>query len=84
VTVRGVRARASAPPLSATDRMNDRDWKLGIFYVNREDPSLFVERRFGVGYTLNLGNPVSWLVLLGILAVPVALVVAAVLATGAR
>lgn len=64
--------------------MNDRHWKLGIFYVHRQDPSLFVERRFGVGYTINLGNPLSWLVLLGILAVPVALVVVGVLATWAH
>jgi uncharacterized membrane protein len=84
MTVRIVRARASAPPLSATDRMNDRHWKLGIFYVHRQDPSLFVERRFGVGYTINLGNPLSWLVLLGILAVPMALVVVGVLATWAH
>jgi uncharacterized membrane protein len=32
--------------------------------VNRADPTLFVEKRMGLGYTLNLGNPVSWLVVL--------------------
>ena len=30
---------------------------LGVFYVNRNDPSLFVEKRFGLGYTVNFGNP---------------------------
>jgi uncharacterized membrane protein len=27
-----------------------------MFYINRDDPSIFVERRFGFGYTINLGN----------------------------
>ena len=31
-------------------------WRLGIFYVNREDPSILVEERFGIGYTTNWGN----------------------------
>jgi uncharacterized membrane protein len=31
---------------------------------NRADPALFVEKRMGLGYTLNLGNPFSWLVMI--------------------
>ena len=31
-------------------------WKWGIFYVNRENPDLFVPKRYGIGYTLNFGN----------------------------
>ena len=38
-------------------------WKWGIFYVNREDPKLFVPKRYGIGYTLNFGNRWSWAVL---------------------
>lgn len=33
--------------------MNDRaqdHWKLGVFYVNREDPAIFVKKRFGSGF----------------------------------
>jgi hypothetical protein len=41
----------------------DRCWKAGIFYINPEDPSLFVSKRLGIGYTLNFGNPWSWVVL---------------------
>jgi uncharacterized membrane protein len=37
---------------------------LGRLYFNRADPTLFVERRMGMGYTLNLGNPWSWLVMI--------------------
>jgi uncharacterized membrane protein len=38
-------------------------WKAGMFYVNPDDPSIFVEKRFGIGYTLNFARPVSWLIL---------------------
>ncbi|MEE8385549.1 MAG: DUF5808 domain-containing protein [Dehalococcoidia bacterium] len=31
-------------------------WVWGLFYVNRDDPSLMLESRFGIGYTLNYGN----------------------------
>ena len=43
---------------------DNRRWILGTFYVNHEDPSIMVEHRFGLGYTLNLGNwkAVVWLV----------------------
>ncbi len=41
----------------------DRCWKGGIFYVNHDDPALFVRKRFRSGYTLNFGNPWSWAVL---------------------
>jgi uncharacterized membrane protein len=43
------------PPVG--DRTPDACWKLGMFYVNRSDSALFVEKRFGLGYTLNFGNP---------------------------
>jgi uncharacterized membrane protein len=62
---------------SIGDRTEDRYWKAGIFYVNRNDPALFIEKRFGIGYTLNLGHPGAW----GILALIVALGLASVLMT---
>ena len=48
--------------LGITDVDEDRYWKGGIFYVNREDPSIFVEKRFGVGWTLNFANPRGYIV----------------------
>lgn len=48
------------PPVG--DTTPDSSWILGRLYVNRADPTLFVERRMGLGYTLNLGNPWSWVV----------------------
>lgn len=48
------------------DRDDDRYWKLGQFYVNKNDPAIFIEKRFGVGWTNNWAHPVSW-VLVGVL-----------------
>jgi uncharacterized membrane protein len=48
------------------DRTPDSAWVLGMLYVNHDDPALFVEKRFGIGYTLNFGHPLAW-VLLGLL-----------------
>ncbi len=38
-------------------------WFLGFFYCNKQDPSVFVEKRIGIGFTLNLARPMSWLFL---------------------
>lgn len=36
---------------------DDKYWVLGIFYYNRNDPSFMIEKRAGIGYTVNFGNP---------------------------
>jgi uncharacterized membrane protein len=54
-------AAASGAP--AGDRTADRYWKAGLFYVNPNDPALLIEKRFGIGYTLNLGHRWTWLLL---------------------
>ncbi|OXS70465.1 hypothetical protein B1B04_17710 [Lysinibacillus sp. KCTC 33748] len=41
----------------------DRYWKGGLIYVNRQDPSVFVEKRFGVGWTMNFANPRGYIVI---------------------
>lgn len=38
---------------------DDAFWLLGSIYYNPNDPSLFVEKRFGVGWTLNFGNKLA-------------------------
>jgi uncharacterized membrane protein len=60
--VRGL-ARAAG-----TDRDDDRFWKAGLLYVNRDDPAIVVGARFGVSWVLNFGNPVAWLLLAGFVA----------------
>ncbi len=60
---------SSAKPVG--DRTPDSCWKWGMLYVNPDDPALFVEKRFGLGYTVNLGNPWSWILVPATLAIPV-------------
>ena len=48
---------------SATDGTPDECWKFGQIYINPNDPALVVEKRFGVGYTLNFGNHALWWIL---------------------
>ena len=57
---------------------DDASWRLGLFYVNREDPSVVVPRRFGVGWSMNWGNPRAW----GLAALFVAAVAAFVVVIG--
>jgi uncharacterized membrane protein len=58
--------RISQEPGSGSDGTPDECWKLGQIYYNPSDPALMVEKRFGVGYTINFGNRASWL-LVGLL-----------------
>ena len=53
---------------AGTDRDDDRFWKAGLLYVNRDDPAIVVGARFGVGWTPNFGNPVAWLIIAGTVA----------------
>jgi len=57
--------RLAADPDISADATPDECWHLSTVYYNRADPSLFVQNRIGLGYTLNMGNPASW-VLLGV------------------
>ncbi|WP_404450984.1 DUF5808 domain-containing protein [Virgibacillus necropolis] len=50
------------------DRDDDRFWKLGVFYYNKNDPSIFLEKRFGVGWTNNWAHPLSWVFILVVIA----------------
>lgn len=52
-----------------------RYWKLGIFYWNHDDASLFVPERFGIGWTINLGRPAAWTIIVGFVLVVVAFII---------
>jgi uncharacterized membrane protein len=76
----GTRALRDSPDLAADasrqpigDRTEDRYWKGGFLYVNSQDPALFVEKRFGIGYTLNFGRPGSWIIVAALVLAPVVL-----------
>ncbi len=53
------------------DATPDNAWKVGgLFYFNPRDPAMWVENRVGVGYTLNVGNWLAWLLMAGMLLAP--------------
>jgi uncharacterized membrane protein len=55
----------------------DKYWKLGVFYCNPDDAALFVEKRFGVGYTVNFGHVSAWIIMALVLLLPLVLVLTA-------
>lgn len=48
------------------NRDDDQFWKFGMIYYNKNDPSIFVEKRFGVGFTINFANPIALILLVGL------------------
>ena len=68
-------------PGPGTDRDDDRFWKAGLIYHNRDDPAIMVGARFGVGWTFNVANPMAWLVLAGLVTGPAG-VAALIIAVG--
>jgi uncharacterized membrane protein len=53
------------------DGTPDHAWKVGgLYYVNPHDPAMWVENRFGLGYTLNFGNWRAWLLILAMMLFP--------------
>ncbi|RCX16219.1 putative membrane protein [Fontibacillus phaseoli] len=65
--------RSKTGPGSNVKPVNDDDnWKLGSIYFNPQDPSIFVEKRSGIGWTMNFAHPAGWIILGGILIAVVA------------
>ena len=51
-------------PVPSGDATPDHAWKAaGLFYFNRGDSAIWVEKRIGLGYTLNFGNWRAWLLM---------------------
>ncbi len=48
------------------DRTADARWIGGLLYFNPTDPALLVEKRMGIGWTVNFGNPWSWVPLIAV------------------
>lgn len=57
------------------DRQNHDLWKWGILYYNPNDPSVWVEKRIGIGWTLNFAHSGSYIFLGLILAIPIVLAI---------
>lgn len=41
-------------------RDDDENWVWGMFYFNKNDPAVMIEKRVGIGYTVNFANKKSW------------------------
>ncbi|MCC7044249.1 MAG: hypothetical protein IT183_10315 [Acidobacteria bacterium] len=54
----GQGGQRQVPPTAARsgDATPDNAWKGGLLYFNPADPAVFVEKRMGVGWSLNFGN----------------------------
>ena len=51
---------------------DDKYWKVGLFYFNPKDPTVWVEKRFGIGMTINFGSPVGIALIVGLVLMMVA------------
>ncbi|MCR3760684.1 DUF1648 domain-containing protein [Clostridium felsineum] len=49
---------------------DENNWVLGLIYFNKNNPALLIPKRTGFGYTLNLGSPYSWIIII-ILLIPI-------------
>jgi uncharacterized membrane protein len=50
--------------------MADRHWKAGLVYHNPDDPAVWIEKRFGFGYTLNFARSGAWWFLAAVVGLP--------------
>lgn len=58
-------ARRREPTGAVLD--DDSKWIFGMIYFNPSDSSLFVEKRHGIGQTINFGRPASWIFIVAII-----------------
>lgn len=70
----GARLFADTTPAGMA-RDDDEHWLLGTIYCNRNDPSIFVPKRFGIGWTSNVARWETWALVAGIVALTALLLV---------
>jgi uncharacterized membrane protein len=63
LTQRAWKAQRALPP--------DPRYRGGVFFYDPADPRLWVPKRLGLGWTLNFARPLSWAVMLALLAIPI-------------
>ncbi|MFW9928742.1 MAG: DUF1648 domain-containing protein [Candidatus Thorarchaeota archaeon] len=50
---------------------DDSSWKFGMIYYNPHDPSIFVQKRMGIGWTVNMGRPAGIVILIALIVIPI-------------
>jgi hypothetical protein len=63
------KTNVSEPIGDITHEVKRNPWRLGIFYVDSGDPRLIVRNRSGLGWTLNFGRPLAWVILVAIIVI---------------
>jgi uncharacterized membrane protein len=58
------------------DLPESANYRWGVFYVNPEDPRLWVEKSCGVGITLNYAKPAAWLISIGFILLTIVVIFA--------
>jgi uncharacterized membrane protein len=85
VIVKGLRIRAEmreiAGPGSLESTAPTEGWIGGMIYYNKRDPALWVEKRIGVGWTVNLAHPMAWAIVGFAILVPIGITVIGLVGT---
>lgn len=69
---------ADRPLAEPVFRDDDRYWYGGVFYYNPDDPDPVVPRRYGFGWTVNIGHPLGKLfiaIMIGMILLPLVLAI---------
>ncbi|AUM95214.1 TPA: DUF1648 domain-containing protein [Clostridium botulinum] len=60
---------------------DDNHWIFGnTIYYNKEDPSLFIEKRFGIGWTINAGRPLGLIIYISLILIIIISIISSFLA----
>ncbi|GHU64689.1 membrane protein [Clostridia bacterium] len=59
-----LRIRGKSTQGGAANVDDDRYWKAGVFYYNKNDPAFIVEKRFGIGWTMNFAHPAAIIIII--------------------
>ncbi|WP_079700546.1 DUF5808 domain-containing protein [Daejeonella lutea] len=60
-------------------KRNWKHYKWRLFYYNPDDPSIFVDKQFGIGWDLNFAHRKSWYLMLFLILFPTLVVLIPVL-----
>jgi len=75
LVIGGLRLRSAMREIAGAGSLEQaaptEGWIAGSIYYNKRDPAVWVEKRIGIGWTLNFARPVSWLVMLLALGIPI-------------
>ncbi|HMI05206.1 MAG TPA: DUF5808 domain-containing protein [Pedobacter sp.] len=56
--------------MNELDRKNNNYWTWGVFYKNPNDPSIWVEKKSGFGWTVNFAHKISYFIVALIVGMP--------------